>query len=123
MQRVVAKADVQTGIATWNRMADLVALMRIEQQDLVALRDRIITPEMAHEDAAIGKDQMGRVRALLAAAMPALSGADDIAHQHDLAIEEIADRELRHACLPQRDPKEKPARQGRDDLAGPVFTP
>ena len=99
MQRVVAKADVQTGIATWNRMTDLVALMRIEQQDLVALRDRIITPEMAHEDAAIGKDQMGGERAFLATTMPALAGADDVAHQDDLAVEQLADRELQHPSL------------------------
>jgi len=110
VQNVLAEAQIEAGIAASNGVADLVALMRIEEQDLIALRDRVVTPDMADEDTAIGKDQMGGVRTFLAAAMPSLAGADDVAHQHDLAVEKLAHRELRHACFP---------RCAQDEPAGP----
>lgn len=99
MQDAIAQAQIETDIAARHGMADLVALMRIEEQHLVAFRNCVVAPDMAHEDAAIGKDQMGGERAFLATTMPALAGADDVAHQDDLAVEQLADRELQHPSL------------------------
>jgi hypothetical protein len=92
----------QAGIAALDGMADAVALAGIEEQNLIGLGHGIVTPEMAHIDAAIGIDQLCRRRAFLRPAMPAPAAAHHVADRDDVGGKQALAGKLRHdAGLPR----------------------
>lgn len=87
---------IEAGIPARNRMADPVALRSIEEQHLIGFRDGVVTSDMAHEDAAIGINQAGLVRAFFIAFVAALAAADDIANRDRFRPQQQGGREFRH---------------------------
>jgi phosphohistidine phosphatase SixA len=57
-EQIVREQNAQVPVAALYRMADLVALRRVEKQDVVCVADRLFAADMTHIHTAVGKDQM-----------------------------------------------------------------
>lgn len=64
-QERLADHQVQAGVATRDRVAHAIALVRVEEQDLVGLRHRVVLPQVPDVEAAIGEDEVQGRRGLL----------------------------------------------------------
>jgi hypothetical protein len=70
--------------------------VRIEEQYLVRLGDRIVLSEMSDEDAAVREHHVGGVRGFFIALMPAAARAVNIPDRHELRLQERSSGHLRH---------------------------
>ncbi len=88
-QQGLVDHDVQAGIAARHRMADPVALSRVEEQHLIGFGHGIVmAARMTDIDAAIGKHEMRPAGAFLGASVPALAAAHDVPDRRGLRIEQ-----------------------------------
>src|SRR5262245_15974306 len=76
-----AEDDIKAGVTPGDRVADAIAFVGVEEENLVRLSHRIISPKMSNVNAAIRKDDVGRVRGLLIAEMSAATRALDVSDE------------------------------------------
>src|SRR5262249_34915260 len=97
--------QIQAGVTARNRVADPIALVGVEEQDLVHLGDGVVRFEMSDEEAAIGKDQVRGVGAFLVAAIAAATGAAHVPDRDELALEERSGGDVGHDSLVPLSPR------------------
>ena len=90
------KREHETVIAAGDRVADLVALPRIEEQHVVGIRDGLVVADMPQVDPAVRENQMRRRGALLRAAVAAGAQAMHVPHRHGAGVEQPGDLEIAH---------------------------
>jgi N-acetylneuraminic acid mutarotase len=88
--------EIQAGIAARHRMADPVALVSVEEEDLVRLGDRIVSPEMSDVNAAIWEHHVDCVRGFLIAVLPAAALALHISDCDETRLQERVSGHLSH---------------------------
>jgi len=86
--------QIETGIATLDRVTDPVVLSAVEEDDLIGLGDNVILADMPLEDAAIGVDEACLVSAFLVALVSAFAIADDIADHDGFRLQQQSRRNL-----------------------------
>jgi hypothetical protein len=72
-------------------MTDLIPLVRVKEQHLVGIGDRLIVPDVPQVNAAIGKYKMRGRGAFFHAAMTARAAAPDVPQRHGIRIQQAAD--------------------------------
>jgi hypothetical protein len=93
-------------------MTDLVALVGVEEQDMIGIRNRLIGSDMPQIDTPIGKYQMRFRSAFLHAAMAAFSAAMNVAQCHRIGGEQRRDMEFgRGRHRPHFNPKSYESRR------------
>src|SRR5215510_7555763 len=98
IQNRFAEDDIKAGVTTGDWVADTIAFIGVEEENLVRLGHRIISPEMPNVNAAIWEDDVGRTRGLLIAVMPAATRALDISDTDQLRSQQRSSGYLRHVC-------------------------
>ena len=68
-------------------MTDLIPLVRVKEQHLVGIGDRLIVPDMPQVNAAIGEYKMCGRDAFFHAAMTARTAAPDVPQRHGIGIQ------------------------------------
>ena len=72
-------------------MTDLIPLVRVEEQNLVGVGDRLIVPDVPQVKSAIGENKMRGRDAFLRAAMTAGAAASDVPQGHGIRIQQARD--------------------------------
>jgi hypothetical protein len=68
-------------------MTDLISLVRVKEQDLVGIGDRLIVPDVPQVNAAIGEYKMRGRDAFFHAAMTARAAAPDVPQRYGIRIQ------------------------------------
>src|SRR5262249_54221361 len=84
-------------VATPHRVTYPVALVRIEEQHLVRIRYSLVTSKVAHEDAAVRKDQFRGRRVLFRALFPAVALAAHLSDRDGRRFQQRKRGKFRHA--------------------------
>jgi hypothetical protein len=87
----------QTRVAAFDRMADPIHFAGVEEQHLTGFGHGQVVADVAHVDAAIRKHQLGFVRALFFAHVPAQTGTIDVANGNGRRRQQRVDGEFGHA--------------------------
>ena len=100
IQNRFAEDNVKAGVTAWDRVADAIAFVGVEEEDLVRLGDCIVSPKMPDVSAAIWEDDVGCVRGFLIAVMPAATRALDISDGDELRPQQRSSGYLSHVWSP-----------------------
>jgi hypothetical protein len=95
-QRGLVDLDRQAGVATFERMANPIGFVLIQEDDLIGLRHRLCAARVMHVDSAIGKYEMRRGHAFLGALVPACARTYDIPYRHGVGHQQRAGVEISH---------------------------
>jgi hypothetical protein len=90
--------EAQARVATGDRMAHLITLARVEEQNMVRVRHRLIASDVPRVEATIRKHEVSLRRALLGTPVPAGSAAADVPDRNGLGLEEAGDFEVGHCA-------------------------
>src|SRR5262252_2544505 len=77
-------------------MAHAVALVRVENEDLVRFGDRLVLPEMSDVETAIREDHVRRARSFFLTVVPAATRTLNIPDRDESRLQQLAGGHLRH---------------------------